>query len=75
MIGDEPEPGLIRVLIMSLMSNSAFTALWSYIGIWAATRLDASSTMIGVMFTLDSLAAAGTGYWRDAFPTGSVGGL
>ncbi len=50
------------LLLVSFLSTVAFSALWSFIGIWAASMMHASSTTIGIMYALDALAAAITGY-------------
>jgi len=54
-------PGLNRSLLpvaaVSLLSSTAFSALWGYIGVWAITRLDASSATVGIMYALDATAA------------------
>ena len=46
----------------SSAAPSPCPALWTYIGIWALERLDASSTAIGITFTCGALAATATGY-------------
>ena len=50
------------MLAVQFCGSVAMSALWTYMGIWALERLDASSTAIGITFTCGALAATATGY-------------
>jgi len=60
--GDDVPRPLRPVLAVQFGGSVAMSALWTYIGIWAIERLDASSTAIGITFTCGALAATATGY-------------
>ena len=60
--GDDVPGPLRPVLAVQFCGSVAMSALWTYIGIWALERLDASSTAIGITFTCGALAATATGY-------------
>ena len=60
--GDDVPRPLRPVLAVQFCGSVAMSALWTYIGIWAIEKLDASSTAIGVTFTCAALAATTTGY-------------
>jgi predicted MFS family arabinose efflux permease len=60
--GEDVEPELRAVLASAFASSLAFSAFWSFVGIWAIDELGASSAQLGVAFLLDALAAAMTGY-------------
>jgi predicted MFS family arabinose efflux permease len=60
--GDDVPRPLRPVLGVQFCGSVAMSALWTYIGIWALERLDASSTAIGITFTCGALAATATGY-------------
>ena len=62
-VGIEVPGSLMRLLGVSLLSSGAFSALWSFIGIWAIHVLGASPTAIGVMYAGDSAASAFCGYY------------
>ena len=58
--GDDVPGPLRPVLAVQFCGSVAMSALWTYIGIWALERLDASSTAIGITFTCGALAATAT---------------
>jgi len=60
--GDDVPRPLRPVLAVQFCGSVAMSALWTYIGIWAIEKLDASSTAIGITFTCGALAATATGY-------------
>ncbi len=62
-LGIEVPGSLMRLLGVSLLSSGAFSALWSFVGIWAIHVLGASPTAIGVMYAGDSAASALCGYY------------
>ncbi len=61
-LGMEIDPPLGPLLLVSFLSTVAFSALWSFVGIWAVSYMHAGSTVIGIMYALDAAAAATTGY-------------
>jgi predicted MFS family arabinose efflux permease len=60
--GDDVPAPLRPVLAVQFCGSVAMSSLWTYIGIWAIQRLDASSTAVGITFTCGALAATATGY-------------
>jgi predicted MFS family arabinose efflux permease len=60
--GDDVPRPLRPVLAVQFCGSVAMSGLWTYIGIWAIQKLDASSTAIGITFTCGALAATATGY-------------
>lgn len=54
---------LMPLLGVSLLSSCAFSAFWSFIGIWAIHVLGCRATTVGVMYAGDSLASALLGYY------------
>jgi len=71
-LGLEVDRLLGPLLLVSFLSTAAFSALWSFIGICAATFMHAGSITIGIMYSLDALAAAATGYLGGVFPIALV---
>ena len=61
-LGMKIDRRLAPLLLVSFLSTVAFSALWSFMGIWAASYMHAGFTTIGIMYALDALAAATTGY-------------
>ncbi len=66
LVGVEIDFSLRPLLLVSFLSTVAFSALWSFIGIWASSYLHASPTSIGIMYAMDATAAATTGYQGGA---------
>ncbi|HSL66243.1 MAG TPA: MFS transporter [Gaiellaceae bacterium] len=60
--GDDVPRPLRPVLAVQFFGSVAMSGLWTYIGIWAIERLDASSFAIGLTFTCAAVAATATGY-------------
>jgi predicted MFS family arabinose efflux permease len=60
--GDDVPRPLRPVLAVQFCGSVAMSALWTYIGIWAIQRLEASSTAVGITFTCGAIAAIATGY-------------
>lgn len=60
--GDDVPRPLRPVLAVQFFGSVAMSGLWTYIGIWAIERLDASSFAIGLTFTCAAIAATATGY-------------
>lgn len=61
-LGDEIPASLWPILIITLMSTTAFTGVWSYAGVWAITSVHASSSAVGIMFLSYALLCGVTGY-------------
>ena len=61
-IGHGVERSFVPLLVVTLLSTTAFAALWSYLGIWSVTRLHASTGEVGVVYAINALAAATAGY-------------
>lgn len=60
--GEDLDPAIGGVVAASFAATAALSAFWTFIGIWAATYLGATSAQIGFMFLLDALAAGLAGY-------------
>jgi predicted MFS family arabinose efflux permease len=60
--GNEVDRALRPVLAVSLVESTAFSAAWSYVGIWAIRELGASSKQLGVGFLIGAVAASVAGY-------------
>lgn len=60
--GDDVDPALRGVLAAWFASTAVFSAFWTYVGIWAAKDLGATSSQLGVMFFLDALGGIVGGY-------------
>ncbi len=50
------------LLGVAFLGTLAFSAFWSFVGIWAASNMHAGATAIGVMYALNAGAAAATAY-------------
>jgi len=61
--GDEADGSLGPLLIVTLLSTTAFAALWSYAGIWCVKGLHASPGTVGIVYAVDAVAAATAGYF------------
>jgi predicted MFS family arabinose efflux permease len=60
--GDEVDRALRPVLAVSFAGSTAFSAAWSFVGIWAVEKLGASSPQLGVGFLIGAVAASVSGY-------------
>jgi predicted MFS family arabinose efflux permease len=60
--GDDVDPAIRGVLASAFAGTLAFSAFWSFIGIWAAHELEATSSQIGVLFFVDAIGAIIGGY-------------
>src|SRR4051812_23612081 len=60
--GADVDRALRPVLAISFAGSCAFSAGWSYLGIWAIKELGATSSQLAVGFLLGAIAAAGAGY-------------
>lgn len=56
--GGEVDRELSAILFVTLFSTIAFSAWWSYVGVWAISALGATPTQVGTMFLVAALAAA-----------------
>lgn len=62
-VGIDVTEAFMPLLGVSFLSNWAFSALWSFVGIWAIHVLRATPTAVGVMYTADSAASVLCGYY------------
>lgn len=62
-LGIEVSGAMSPLLGVSLVSSLAFSALWSFVGIWAIRVLDAPPTIVGIMYAGDAAASAFCGYY------------
>jgi predicted MFS family arabinose efflux permease len=60
--GDEVDPALRPVLAVSVFGAVAFSAGWSFVGIWAIEELGATSKQLGVGFLIGAIASSIAGY-------------
>ena len=60
--GEDVDVALRPVLFVTVCGALAFSSLWSFVGIWAKTKLGASDTELGLMFMRASLTGVASGY-------------
>ena len=60
--GSEVDRALRPVLAVSFVGSTAFSAGWSFVGIWAIKELGATSSQLGVAFLMAALIGIVTGY-------------
>lgn len=60
--GDDVNPALRGLLAVFFSTTLAFSAFWSFAGIWAIQRLGASSGQLGLTFLGDAIVAALSGF-------------
>ncbi len=60
--GASVDPALRPLLGVSLAGSIAFSAGWTFIGIWAIDELGASHTALGLAFLVGALIGAASGY-------------
>jgi len=60
--GAEVDRALRPVLAVSFAGAAAFSAGWSFVGIWAVEKLGATSSQLGVGFLIGAVAASVAGY-------------
>ena len=60
--GDDVERALRPLLIVGFAGSLAGSATWTFVGIWAVDRLDASSAELGTYFITAALVSALAGY-------------
>jgi predicted MFS family arabinose efflux permease len=60
--GDDVEPALRPLLIVGFAGSLAGSATWTFVGIWAIDRLDASSAELGFYFVVAAVVSATSGY-------------
>jgi MFS family permease len=60
--GADVEPPLRPLLAVSFVGSAAFSAGWSFVGIWAIEELGATSKQLGVAYLLAAVAGFAAGY-------------
>lgn len=60
--GDDVERSLRPLLIVGFAGSLAGSACWTFVGIWAIDRLDASSAQLGLYFVVAAALSASAGY-------------
>src|SRR5512144_2635288 len=60
--GSEVDRALRPVLAVSFVGSTAFSAGWSFVGIWAIKELGATSSQLGVAFLIAAVFGIVTGY-------------
>jgi MFS family permease len=60
--GADVEPALRPLLAVSFVSSAAFSAGWSFVGIWAIEELGATSRQLGVAYLSAAVAGFAAGY-------------
>jgi predicted MFS family arabinose efflux permease len=60
--GGDVEPALRPVLAVALAGSVAFSAAWTFIGIWAIDELGATNSQLAFAFLIGAIAAAAAGY-------------
>jgi predicted MFS family arabinose efflux permease len=60
--GGDVDRALRPVLAISFAGSCAFSAGWSYIGIWAVEELGATSSQLAIGFLIGAIASAVAGY-------------
>jgi predicted MFS family arabinose efflux permease len=60
--GADVEPALRPLLAVSFVGSAAFSAGWSFVGIWAIEELGATSKQLGVAYLLAAVAGFAAGY-------------
>ena len=60
--GDDVEPPLRPLLVVSVVGATAGSAGWVYLGIWAIDQLGASGKQLGAAFLVGALLASMSGY-------------
>lgn len=60
--GSDVDRALRPVLAVSFVGSTAFSAGWSFVGIWAIKELGATSSQLGVAFLMAALIGIVTGY-------------
>lgn len=60
--GDDVDSALRPVLLVSVCGSVAFSAIWTFVGIWAIKALGASGSELGVAFLAAALGSMVAGY-------------
>jgi predicted MFS family arabinose efflux permease len=60
--GDDVERALRPLLVVGFAGSLAGSATWTFVGIWAIDRLDASSAQLGLYFVVAAVISATAGY-------------
>lgn len=59
--GDDVDPALRPLLLVGFAGSLTGASAWTFIGIWAVDRLDASSAQLGFYFVISAALSAGFG--------------
>jgi len=60
--GDDVDAAMRPVLLVSVCGSVAFSAIWTFVGIWAIKGLGASGNQLGVAFMAAALGSMVAGY-------------
>jgi predicted MFS family arabinose efflux permease len=60
--GADVEPALRPLLAVSFVGSAAFSAGWSFVGIWAIEELGATSKQLGAAYLIAAVAGFAAGY-------------
>jgi MFS family permease len=60
--GADVEPALRPLLAVSFVGSAAFSAGWSFVGIWAIEELGATSKQLGIAYLIAAVAGFTAGY-------------
>jgi predicted MFS family arabinose efflux permease len=60
--GADVDPALRPLLAVSFVGSTAFSAGWSFVGIWAIDELGATSRQLGVAYLIAAVAGFAAGY-------------
>lgn len=60
--GADVEPALRPLLAVSFVGSAAFSAGWSFVGIWAIEELGATSKQLGIAYLIAAVAGFAAGY-------------
>ena len=61
-LGADVDPALRPLLAVSFVGSAAFSAGWTFVGIWAIEELGASSQQLAVAYLLAAVAGFAAGY-------------
>jgi len=60
--GMEWDPAIGPAFVVVLLSSCSFSTFWSFVGVWALQRLNASPVQIGLMFVASALASSSSAW-------------
>jgi MFS family permease len=70
--GMEWDPAIGPVFVVVFLSACSFSTFWSFVGVWALQRLNATPVQIGLMFVASALASS-TSAWIGGHISDRVG--